>query len=158
MLNRYLIMLLVLLLSGLTQAVPFTPAPVEQGQHQQHQASSVKPEELPVIKPAGKKNELPDGRHFIWEFNQTPKMGTVILRVQIFDQNNKQISNLKIEGRSDMPSMRGHHDSGDVAFKLNHQGIYLLPVNIVMPGEWEIILTFKEGDRVIYRGRILFRV
>ncbi len=156
--NRMLIILLVLGLSGLTPVAPATTATDDAGQHQQPQASAVKAEELPVLKPAGKKNELPDGRYFVWEFNQTPKMGTVILRVQVFDRDGNQLSNLKIEGRSDMPSMRGHHDSGDVAFKLNNQGVYLLPVNIVMPGDWEIILTFKEGDRIIFRGRILFRV
>ena len=30
--------------------------------------------------------------------------------------------------------MSGAHDSGEVPFKLNRKGDYLLPVNIVMPG------------------------
>jgi len=115
-------------------------------------------EEIPVLKPAGKRNDLPDGRYFIWEFTQTPKMGTVILKLQLFDQNGNKVTDLKIDGRSDMPSMRGHHDSGEVAFKTNNQGFYLLPVNIVMPGDWEVILTFRDNDRILYRGRILFKV
>lgn len=124
----------------------------------QHSMVSDKQEEIPVLKPAGKKNELPGDRYFTWEFTQTPKMGTVILRLQVFDRNEERITSLKVDGRSDMPSMRGHHDSGEVAFKLNNQGVYLLPVNIVMPGDWEVILTFKDDDKVIYRGRILFKV
>ncbi|MCX8159909.1 MAG: FixH family protein [Candidatus Saccharicenans sp.] len=124
----------------------------------QHSMVPDKQEEIPVLKPAGKKNELPGGRYFTWEFSQTPKMGTVILRLEVFDQKGGKITSLKVGGRSDMPSMRGHHDSGEVAFKLNNQGVYLLPVNIVMPGDWEIILTFRDGDNVLYRGRILFRV
>ncbi len=124
----------------------------------QHSMVSDKQEEIPVLKPAGKKNELPGDRYFIWEFTQTPKMGTVILRLQIFDRNGERITGLKVDGRSDMPSMRGHHDSGEVAFRLNNRGVYLLPLNIVMPGDWEVILTFKDNDKVIYRGRVLFRV
>lgn len=124
----------------------------------QHSMASDKQEEIPVLKPAGKKNELPGDRYFIWEFTQTPKMGTVILRLQIFNRNGERITGLKVDGRSDMPSMRGHHDSGEVAFKLSNQGVYLLPVNIVMPGDWEVILTFREDDNVIYRGRIIFKV
>lgn len=116
------------------------------------------PEEIPVLKPAGKKNELPDGRYFIWEFNQAPRMGTVILQVQLFDRTGRKTGNLKLFGRSDMPSMRGHHDSGEVAFKMNNQGDYLLPVNIVMPGDWEVVLTFKDGEQTIYRGRLLFKI
>lgn len=115
-------------------------------------------EEIPVLKSAGKKNPLPDGSYFIWEFNQTPKMGTIILKLAVHDQTGDKVNHLQIYGRSDMPSMRGHHDSGEVAFKVNNQGAYLLPVNIVMPGDWEVILTFKQGENILYRGRILFKV
>lgn len=130
------------------------------GEHSQPQHSMVpdQQEEIPLLKPAGKKNELPDGRYFTWEFAQTPKMGTTVLRVEVFGPSAEKDTSLKVEGRSDMPSMRGHHDSGEMTFKLNNQGVYLLPVNIVMPGDWEVILTFREGDRVVYRGRILFKV
>ncbi len=57
-----------------------------------------------------------------------------------------------------MPSMAGAHDSGEVAFKLNKKGDYLLPVNVVMPGGWEVRLTFSRNGVVIFRGRILFDV
>lgn len=156
MLKRSLLIILVtgLLLTGLASL----PGLGREYARPQHAVASDKQEEIPVLKPAGKKNELPDGRYFTWEFAQTPKMGTVILRLEIFDRNGEKITHLKVGGRSDMPSMRGHHDSGEVAFKLNNQGVYLLPVNIVMPGDWEVILTFREGDDFLYRGRILFKV
>ena len=65
---------------------------------------------------------------------------------------------LAVTGQSDMPSMRGAHDSGEVAFKTNRAGDYLLPVNVVMPGDWEVRLTFSRNGIVIFRGRILFDV
>jgi len=57
-----------------------------------------------------------------------------------------------------MPSMGRTHDSGEVLFKLNKKGDYLLPVNIVMPGEWEVKLSFSKDKRVIYRGSFKFNV
>lgn len=156
MLKRILIMLVGtgLLFTTLTAL----PGPGREYARPQQAMAPDQQEEIPVLKPAGKRNDLPDGRYFIWEFTQTPKMGTVILKLQLFDQNGNKVTDLKIDGRSDMPSMRGHHDSGEVAFKTNNQGFYLLPVNIVMPGDWEVILTFRDNDRILYRGRILFKV
>jgi hypothetical protein len=102
----------------------------------------------------GKKCPIGQDYYFKYTFDQKPMMGTVILKVVVFDKNDRQYSGLKIFGDSGMPSMMGHHDSGDVAFALNKKGDYLLPVNLVMPGVWEIKLTFLEGDKPIYRGAI----
>ncbi len=107
---------------------------------------------------AGKKCWIGEVYYFIYEFDRTPKMGTAILKIQLFDKDGKQVTDLDIAGRSDMPSMRGAHDSGEVAFKLNRKGDYLLPVNIVMPGGWEVQLTFSRTNIVIFRGRLLFDV
>jgi len=107
---------------------------------------------------AGKKCWIGEVYYFIYEFDRTPKMGTAILKIQLFDKDGKQVTDLDIKGRSDMPSMRGAHDSGEVAFKLNKKGDYLLPVNIVMPGDWEVQLTFSRTNIVIFRGRFLFDV
>ena len=106
----------------------------------------------------GKKNWIGEVAYFTWEFDKTPKMGPVILKVQLFDKSGSRIQDLEITGRSDMPSMAGAHDSGDVLFKLNKKGDYLLPVNIVMPGGWEVRLTFARNGVVIFRGRIVFDV
>ncbi len=37
-------------------------------------------------------------------------------------------------------------------------GDYLLPVNVVMPGDWEIKLKFQKGDQIIYKGSIRFDI
>jgi len=85
-------------------------------------------------------------------------MGMAILKVRLFDETGKRTTGLEITGRSDMPSMSGAHDSGEVLFKLNKKGDYLLPVNIVMPGEWEIRLVFSSNKEVIFRGSFKFDV
>lgn len=107
---------------------------------------------------SGKKCWIGEVSYFTWEFDKTPKMGTSILIVKLYDKDGKRISDLAIAGRSDMPSMRGAHDSGEVPFKTNRAGDYLLPVNVVMPGDWEVLLTFSRNGIVIFRGRIAFDV
>jgi len=106
----------------------------------------------------GKKCWIGEALYFIYEFDRTPKMGTAILKIRVYEKNGAQVSDLNISGRSDMPSMRGAHDSGEVDFKLNKKGDYLLPVNIVMPGDWEVQLMFSRTKIVIFRGRIVFNV
>jgi len=114
--------------------------------------------EVKDLPKAGKKCSIGEVNYFVYDFDRTPKMGTVILKIQVFDKDGKQVSDLDITGRSDMPSMRGAHDSGEVAFKLNKKGDYLLPVNIVMPGDWEVLVTFSRTKIVVFRGRIAFGV
>ncbi len=106
----------------------------------------------------GKKNWIGEVAYFTWEFDKTPKMGPVILKVQLFDKSGNRLQDLDLTGRSDMPSMAGAHDSGEVAFKLNRRGDYLLPIDVVMPGDWEVRLTFSRNGVVIFRGRFLFDV
>ena len=54
--------------------------------------------------------------------------------------------------------MRGAHETGDQALKLSKRGDYLLPINIVMPGDWEIRLTINKDGKVIFRGSYKFDV
>ena len=107
---------------------------------------------------AGKKCWIGEVYYFLYEFDKTPKMGTAILKIRLFDKDGKQVTDLEIIGQSDMPSMKGAHDSGEVAFKLNKKGDYLLPVNVVMPGDWEVLLTFSRTKIVLFRGRLTFDV
>ena len=107
---------------------------------------------------SGKKCWIGEVNYFTWEFDKTPKMGTSILIIKFFDRDGKRVTDVAISGQSDMPSMRGAHDSGEVAFKLNKAGDYLLPVNVVMPGDWEVRLTFSRNGIVIFRGRVTFDV
>jgi hypothetical protein len=106
----------------------------------------------------GKKCPIDDDFYFIYEFTAKPKMGMTILRVQVFDQSENQSAAFNVLGRYDMPSMAGAHDSGDQEFKLNKKNDYLLPVNIVMPGEWEVKLTFRRGESTVFRGAFRFDV
>ena len=106
----------------------------------------------------GKTCKIGESYTFTYEFDKTPKMGMIIIKVKLFDKAGARTTGLGLTGRSDMPSMRGGHDSGDVAFKLNRKGDFLLPVNVVMPGEWEIRLVFSRGDEVVFRGALKFHV
>jgi hypothetical protein len=107
---------------------------------------------------AGDKCPIGNDYYFKYSFDKKPQLGTVILKIELFNKDGQQETGLKIIGDSGMPSMKGHHDSGDVAFQLNKKGDYLLPVNVVMPGDWEVRLKFIKGDQVIYRGSIRFDI
>ena len=107
---------------------------------------------------SGKKCWIGEVNYFTWEFDKTPKMGTSILIIKLYDRDGKRVTDVAITGQSDMPSMRGAHDSGEIAFKLNKAGDYLLPVNVVMPGDWEVRLTFSRNGSVIFRGKVTFDV
>jgi hypothetical protein len=112
---------------------------------------------VPVPGP-GKKVKINDDYVFTYEFSQKPQMGTVILIIKVYDKNGAQVVPFSIIGRSDMPSMRGAHDSGDVAFRTNRVNNYLMPVNIVMPGDWEVRVTFSLNDKSVFHGSIRFDV
>jgi hypothetical protein len=117
--------------------------------------------ETPVYKDlpgAGKKCWIGNALYFTYKFDKKPKLGTAILKVQLFEKKGARITNLDVIGMSDMPSMKGAHDSGEVPFKLNKKGDYLLPVNVVMPGEWEVKLVFLKAKEPVFRGRITFKI
>ena len=105
-----------------------------------------------------KKCVLSDKYYFKYEFSEKPKMGTIILKIRVFDKDDAQVVPFKITGRSDMPSMRGAHDSGDVEFKLNRKNDYLLPLSVVMPGDWEVRVLFILNDKAVFHGSIRFDV
>ncbi len=107
---------------------------------------------------AGKKCWIGEVNYFVYEFDKTPKMGTAILKILLYDKAGNRVTELDITGESGMPAMKGAHDSGEVAFKLNKKGDYLLPVNVVMPGDWEVRLTFSRNKIVVFRGRLTFGV
>ena len=107
---------------------------------------------------AGEKCWINGDHYLIYEFDKKPQMGTIILKIQVFTKNGKQDSSLEIVGDSGMPSMKGAHESGPQAFKLNKKGDYLLPVNVVMPGEWEIRIDVLKEKENLLSGSIRFRV
>lgn len=116
------------------------------------QAQAAKPVPLAA---SGDKNLLPGGGWFTWEFDKKPKLGTLIVKIRAYGKDGKQQSPYKITGESGMPSMRAH-DSGPVAFQLNKKGDYLLPVDVVMPGDWRVTVRVSKDGKEILAGEIDF--
>ncbi len=114
-----------------------------------------KVEYRPMPKP-GEKVRLDNGRYFTYGFEKPPKLGMAIMRVEIFTPEGKRDTSFAVKGDADMPSMRGAHSSGDKDFSLSAKGLYLLPVRLVMPGDWEIRFTFMKNGTTIFRGAYLF--
>lgn len=106
----------------------------------------------------GKKTSIGKDFTVVYSFDKKPQMGTVILRVEVFDKDGKKDTSLKITGKSDMPSMKGAHGTAVRSFQTNKKGDYLLPLDLVMPGAWEVELVFIQDKTVIHRGSIRFHV
>ena len=117
-------------------------------------------EKAPVYAPMpgpGKKVPI-EGGYLIYGFDKKPKLGTVIMKVEIFTAEGKKDTSLEAKADAGMPSMKGAHETGDRAFTVSKKGDYLLPIPIVMPGDWEIRLIISREGRVIFRGRYNFDV
>jgi hypothetical protein len=152
--NRALLILLFLSMSLL-------PLPLHAQAHQGPKAASARdagPPVYPLMPEPGQKVTIGAGRYMIYGFDRQPKMGTVIVKVQIYKDDGNKDTTLSVTADSGMPSMRGAHESGDRPFQLSKKGDYLLPINIVMPGDWEIRLTIMKDGKVIFRGRDDFDV
>lgn len=115
-------------------------------------------EPVSTLQAAGKKCVINDDYYFIYQFDKRPQIGTVIIRIELYNKQGNRDSSLKITGESGMPSMGSAHNSGTVSFQLNKKGDYLFPVNVVMRGEWEVKLDFIKEDKTIFSGKILFKV
>jgi len=114
--------------------------------------------EFPPMPSPGKKVPIGNGYYLIYGFDRQPKMGTAIMKVEIFTGGDKKNTSLMVRADADMPSMRGAHATGDRAFSLSNKGDYLLPISIVMPGDWEVKFTVIKDGKVIFRGRYNFNV
>jgi hypothetical protein len=112
----------------------------------------------PSMPGPGKKVSIDKDDYFIYSFDKKPKLGTTIMKVQLSGAGGKKESSLEVRANVCMPSMRGAHDTGDRPFRLSKTGDYLLPIDIVMPGDWEIRLTFLKDGKVIFRGSYQFYV
>ena len=140
-------------------------SPVQAASHEGHQmkadaggAGTGQAPAIAAMPGTGKKVPLGNGAYLIYGFDKKPKMGTVIMKVEVYTPDGKPDTSLEVLGDSGMPSMKGAHETGDQPFKLSRKGEYLLPVNIVMPGDWEIRLTIKKEGKVIFRGKYNFDV
>jgi hypothetical protein len=106
----------------------------------------------------GEKIPLGPGHYFTYGFAKTPKLGNVVMRVEIFTRQGVRDTSFTVKGDADMPSMRGAHASGDQAFALSNKGVYLLPVRLVMPGDWEVSFIFLKDGKPVLRGCYLFDI
>jgi len=119
---------------------------------------SVAAPDFPAMPGPGKKVFIGNNYYFVYGFDKKPKLGTVILKVEIYTKDGKKDTSMEVKADSGMPSMRGAHDTGDRPFKLSKKGDYLLPLDIVMPGDWEIRVTFSKDGKVVFRGSYQFDV
>lgn len=152
-----------ILLSGLffaTAAFAASPQPAPHGGHsaakEEGPAAAMEPEN--ILPGEKKKCPLPEGHYFTYRFASRPKLGTAILKIQVFDEAGRRTTGFSIRGDYGMPSMPGAHDSGEVDFKLSRKGDYLLPVDVVMPGEWKVRITFFKGKKRVHHGAFMFKV
>ncbi|MCM2358704.1 MAG: FixH family protein [Geobacteraceae bacterium] len=109
----------------------------------------------PLPKP-GERIPLDAGHYFTYGFDKPPKLGMAIMRVEIFSRDGNRDTSFVVKGDADMPSMRGAHASGDKEFALSAKGVYLMPVRLVMPGDWEVRFTFVKKGKTVFRGAYLF--
>jgi hypothetical protein len=104
------------------------------------------------------KNWISNETYFTYEFSKRPAIGMTVVKIKVFDKTNKRTNDYAIVGVSGMPSMGNAHDSTETTFKQNKKGDYLMPVNIVMLGEWEVRLKFLKDKNEIFSGTIRFNV
>jgi hypothetical protein len=119
-------------------------------------ASSPVKRDYKLFQKPGEKIPLGPNHYFIYGFTKPPKLGTTIMRVEIFNRDGGHDTSFVVKGDADMPSMRGAHTAGDKDFSISAKGIYLLPVRLVMPGDWEVSFTFIKEGKTVLRGVYLF--
>lgn len=87
--------------------------------------------------------------HFVtYKWDKAPKIGTRILYVTILDKKNRPSDDFTVTANAYMPSMRGAHDTGDKAMKMNKKKQLAIPVNLMMLGNWEVELKFSKDGKV----------
>jgi hypothetical protein len=106
----------------------------------------------------GKKVPIGSGYYLIYGFDKKPKLGTLIMKVEIFTEEGAKDTSFEVKADAGMPSMKGAHETGDRTFKLSKRRDYLLPISIVMPGDWEIRLTVLKDGKIIFSGKYNFDV
>jgi hypothetical protein len=112
----------------------------------------------PPMPGPGKKVPIGKDQYLIYGFDKKPKLGTIIMKVEIFTGEGKKDTSMEVKADAGMPSMKGAHEMGERRFKLSNKGDYLLPIPIVMPGDWEIRLTLLKDGKIIFTGSYQFDV
>ncbi|GBR72742.1 hypothetical protein NO1_0238 [Candidatus Termititenax aidoneus] len=125
-----------------------------------HQDKAAAPERQ--VLSAGQKIKINERYSFQYAFPKKPRLGTTVLKINVFDAaisaTDNKVTDLTILASSDMPAMRGNHTTPPKPVQTNKKKDYLFPVDLVMRGEWEIVLSFQEDGREIYSGAVLLKV
>ena len=145
--KKFLIYPLLVLSLGVATLQPALAAP----------PASVK-QDFQLLPKPGEKIPLGSDHYFIYGFDKQPKIGMAIMKVEIFSRDGKRNTSYLIKGDADMPSMRGAHSSGGKDFTLSAKGVYLMPVRLVMAGDWEVRFTFLKNGAAALRGAYLFDI
>jgi hypothetical protein len=155
--KKWLVLTLVLLIISL---LSLPPCAQSQEKHKPKSGSTVS-EQAPVFPSMpgpGKKVSVGNDYYLIYGFDKKPKLGTLIMKVEIFTKEGKKDTSMEVKADAGMPSMKGAHETGEKSFKLSKKGDYLLPIDIVMPGDWEVKLTLLKEGKVVFRGSYQFDV
>lgn len=103
---------------------------------------------------AGTKIPIGPDHFFVYGFDRKPKLGTVILKVQVYDREQRKVTPYEVFAEADMTAMAGVHATGPLRFSLSQKGDYLVPLDLVMPGEWIIKLWVRQVGKEVFTGRI----
>jgi hypothetical protein len=117
-----------------------------------------KAEDYKALSKPGEKIPLGANYYFVYSFDKPPKLGTAIMRVEIFTRDGRRDTTFVVKGDVDMPSMRGAHKTGSKEFSLSAKGVYLLPVQLVMPGDWEFRFSFEKNGKAVLLGAYRFEL
>ncbi|HPS39201.1 MAG TPA: FixH family protein [Candidatus Cloacimonadota bacterium] len=100
-----------------------------------------------IVLAPGKTTWIDNNHYVVYSWDKSPKIGNRILLVKVFNKNKQIVNSLNVTANAYMPSMRGAHDTGHKAMKLNKKNQYAIPVNFMMLGKWEIELKFAKSGK-----------
>ena len=118
----------------------------------------VREEDYKALPKPGEKVALGADHYFVYGFDKAPRLGTAVMRLEIFTRDGRRDTIFVVKGDVDMPSMRTAHKTGNKEFSLSAKGVYLLPVPLVMPGDWEIRFTFEKSGKTVLLGAYRFKL
>jgi len=98
----------------------------------------------------GKASAINAEYSFIYQFPEKPKLGTYVLKVNLL-KNNEKVKDLTVLVSYSMPSCGMHRNPGKpIQMQLNKNNDYLAPINFVMRGPWDIVLTFQQNGKTMH--------
>ena len=100
-----------------------------------------------------------DGEYILkYEWPEKPKMGTYTLKANFVDKAGNTVEDVDIIVNYSMPTCGTHSKPKIETMKQNDRGDYLLPMNFVMRGDWEIILSAQKNEQEILKKKIILNI